>query len=504
MKILSAEQIKALDQFTIQNEPVASIDLMERASLAFVNWFTKKFHNEDGPVYIFCGPGNNGGDGLAIARLLHHAYYDIHLFRCIIGKSTSADYDRNLKRLPRHQAIKQSEIQKDNPFPDIPERAILIDGIFGSGLNRPVSGYWATLLQHLNQSNSTKVAIDIPSGLFADQHAEGMCFQAQYTFSFELPKLAFLFPENAEKVGHWEMASIGLHPQGIQQLNTSNYYIDQKLAQKFYRPRSKFSHKGTFGHALLLAGSYGMIGAALLSAKAALRSGVGLVSLHTAKIAYAIVQSSLPEVMVSIDEADHQITTLPKLDRYSAIGVGPGLGKHAQTKSALIQLLKMVKVPLVLDADALNILSENAAYLELIPKGSIITPHPKEFERLFGKSKNDFARNDLQRSKAKALGIFILLKGAHSCLATPDGDCYFNSTGNPGMATGGSGDVLTGLITGLLTQGYDAIAACILGIYLHGLAGDIAVQKLGSEEALIAGDLIDHLGFAFQQLQTKT
>jgi NAD(P)H-hydrate epimerase len=501
MKILSAHQTKQLDEFTIENEPIDSLALMERASMVFVNWFIKHFRQEDISVHILCGPGNNGGDGLSIGRLLHHANYDIHLHLCKIGSQTSADYDQNLKRLPRHSAIACQEINKEGPMPVIPKGAIIIDGIFGSGLNRPVEGYWAKLIEHLNTLEATRVAIDIPSGMFADQYTAGTSFTANYTFSFELPKLGFLFPENNSRVGQWATASIGLHPQGLQTLQTNNYYVDQTLARSLYRPREKYSHKGTYGHALVMAGSYGMFGAALLTAKAALRAGAGLVSLHTAKAAYNIVQTALPEVMADMDEHEHYISSMPDLDRYSVIGAGPGLGKHESTRAVIYQLVKTKNKPLVLDADALNILSKQSTLLSDLPEDTIITPHPKEFERLFGPTDNNFKRIELQRKKAKELKIIIVLKGAHTSIATPAGDCYFNSTGNPGMATGGSGDVLTGIITGLLAQSYSAVAAAILGVYLHGLAGDIAIEKGGSEEALIAGDLIEHLGFAFRQLR---
>lgn len=503
MKILSATQTKQLDQYTIKHEPIESLDLMERASMTFVNWFTQKFKLEDGEVFIFCGPGNNGGDGLAIARLLHHAYYNIHLNICKIGATTSLDFDKNLQRLPRHSAIAQTNIEKNHPFPKIPTGSIIIDGIFGSGLNRSVEGYWAELLAYLNEQKATRIAIDIPSGMFADQHTEGISFEAHHTLSFELAKLAFVFPENEQRVGQWEVSSIGLHTKGLEILQTSNYYIDLELAQSFYRPRKKYSHKGTFGHALIMAGSEGMYGAALLTAKAALRAGAGLVSLHSASGIVPIVQTALPEVIVSKDDHATWITQIPDVQKFTAIGIGPGIGKTEVTEAALIQLLKNCKKPLVLDADALNILAQHPHLYSIIPKQTIITPHPKEFERLFGPSDNDFARNQLQRAKAKELGIYIILKGAHTCIATPDGACYFNSTGNPGMATGGSGDVLTGIITALLAQSYDAKSAAILGIFLHGLAGDIGLQKIGSEEALIAGDLIDFLGLAFQGLKRE-
>lgn len=500
MKILSAEQIRALDAFTIKEEPIASIDLMERASLTFVNWFVEQFPNEDIPVQIFCGIGNNGGDGLAIARLLHQRFYTVAIVWCKISLNTSEDFAVNFKRLPKRKAIPLTAIKTEDELPEIKPNAIIIDAIFGSGLNRPVKGYWAKLIDWINTQANTVVSVDIPSGLFADQHTSSISIKADYTFSFELPKLAFLFPENQDKVGIWISQPIGLHKDFLKEVQSNFHYVDQLLAHSLLKARSKFDHKGTYGHALLLVGSYGKVGAAVLAAKACLRSGAGLVTVHAPSSAYQILQISVPEAMVSIDEDEHYFSSLPNLKPYKAIGVGCGLDKQKITTTALKKLLEQSEQPLVLDADALNILSEHPSWYSKIPEGSILTPHPKEFERLFGKTAHNFERNRLQREQAKKLGIYIILKGAHTCIACPDGNAYFNSTGNPGMATAGSGDVLTGIITGLIAVGYPSFEAALLGVYLHGLAGDIAAYNIG-EDSMIASDIIQHLGTAFQQLR---
>lgn len=499
MKILSAPQIRELDAFTIANEPIASIDLMERASLAFVHWFIKHFPEVDQHVYIFCGVGNNGGDGLAIARLLSRQFYDVTIYCCAISENTSADYKLNRQRLPKRQGLHLHELHVDDPFPEFPDHSILIDAIFGSGLNRPVSDYWASLLQHLNKQSAIRVAVDIPSGLFADQATSGTCFEAQYTLSFELPKLAFLFGENEKYVGQWETAAIGLSQKFMEQVVCMHYLLHIELIRQIYRPMPRFSHKGTFGHALLIMGSYGMFGAAQLATKACLRAGVGLATIHIPAAAYSIFQTTIPEAMVSVDPDEQILTTLPELKRYNAIGIGCGIGTASDTESLVNQLLEQAQHPLVIDADALNIIAKNE-WQYRIPKGSILTPHPKEFERLFGKSGNQFERFDLQKKKAEELGVYLLLKGANSCIAFPDGRCFFNSTGNAGMATGGSGDVLSGILTGLLAQGYTPGDAILLGVYLHGLAGDLAAAQL-SMPALIASDLIEYLGAAFLKIQ---
>ncbi|MFK7773727.1 MAG: NAD(P)H-hydrate dehydratase [Saprospiraceae bacterium] len=501
MKIFSANQIQKWDNFTIQQEPISSIDLMERASRIFIQWFMEKFPNYIKPISIFCGSGNNGGDGLAIARILQEHFYQVEVFICKIGNSPSSDFSKNLKRLPKFQNIKIHQLEKNNTFPILENQGILIDAIFGSGLNRSVEGYWGELLTHLNQQNQTIVSVDIPSGVFADQPTEGISIQADFTFSFQVPKLAFLFPENESRVGEWEFKSINLHPDFLEKTTTDFSYLEKKDIQGFIKTRKKYAHKGTFGHALIIAGSYGKIGAATLATKAALRTGAGLVSIHAPKCAYEILQISTPEAMVSIDENDLYFSQIQDIEKYKAIGIGPGLGTELTTEEALKVFLEKVKVPIVIDADALNLIAKNKEWLEFIPANSILTPHPKEFERLFGKTKNNFERNDLQRNFSKKYNIYLVLKGAHTCISTPEGKCYFNSTGNPGMATGGSGDVLTGILTSLLSQGYNSLEASILGVFLHGLAGDVALSQSVSLESLIASDLIENIGTAYNELR---
>lgn len=497
MKILTAEQIRQLDAYTIKNEPVDSIDLMERAALTFTYWFTEQFPDVARPIHVFCGPGNNGGDGLAIARMLHQRFYDVTVYRCRIGSNTSEDFDINLGRLPAHGGVPVQDIKKGGKLPELPRGAILIDGIFGSGLNRPVEGYWADLLEHLNAQPATRVAIDIPSGLFADSPTAGAVFHADFTFSFEMPKFAFFFPENQQRVGQWAARSIGLHPKAMEETPTPYFFVDEAFVKPLFRRRNKYGHKGTYGHALLLLGSYGKMGAAVLASRACLRAGAGLVSVRVPRCGYDILQIAIPEVMVSADRHQYLLSLIPDLEGYAAIGVGCGLGQKKVTRKALLDLLKKADQPLVIDADALNILGKHPEWQRHIPKGSILTPHPKEFERLFGKTSNGFERNELQGKKAKELGIHIVLKGAHTCTAAPDGSCYFNSTGNPGMATAGSGDVLTGIITGILAQGYAPLEAALLGVYLHGLAGDLAAKEWG-QEAMVAGDITERLGAAYK------
>jgi NAD(P)H-hydrate epimerase len=263
--------------------------------------------------------------------------------------------------------------------------------------------------------------------------------------------------------------------------------------------RRKYDHKGTFGHALLIAGSYGKMGAAILTAKACLRSGVGLVHAHIPKAGYEIMQTAVPEAMLSMDRYDHYFSALPELDMYHAVGAGPGLGMEKQSQMALKLLIQECQQNMVFDADALNILAENKTWLPFLPQGTILTPHPKEFQRLAGHWKDDFEKLDILRNFCSKYHVYLVLKGAHTATCFPDGKIYFNSTGNPGMATAGSGDVLTGMITGLLAQGYTPGQAAVIGVFIHGLAGDLAMKEKGME-SLIAGDIIEHLGRAFREV----
>jgi len=502
MKILSSKQTQDLDSYTIKNEPIKSIDLMERASTAFVDWFVHTFPDvEKTSVTIFCGIGNNGGDGLAVARLLRRKYYSVKIFLCSISPNTSEDFRKNLKRLPRRYAIPITTLTEGSSFPNLAEQEIIVDALFGTGLNRPIEGYWSNLIHFLNKLPNTIVAIDTPSGLYADKHSESAAIiEADYTVSFELPKLAFFFPENQNYIGECFILPIGLNQAFIDSSETSHYFLSAKEIKGALKKRKKFDHKGVYGHALLIGASYGMVGAIILAGKACLRSGAGLVSIHAPQSAYEILQISFPEGMVSVDPHQFYYSENPPLSFYKAIGCGCGLNKKPSSQKALKELLIAANIPLVLDADALNIISTNKEWLSYIPKNSILTPHVKEFTRLFGESSNDFERNELQRQKAKEYQVFIILKGANTCIATPDGICYFNTTGNPGMATAGSGDVLTGILTGLLAQDYPPETACQIGVYLHGLAGDIAASNM-SPESLIASDIIQYLGNAFQELR---
>lgn len=500
LPILTALQIKAADTYTIANEPVFSINLMERASVTFCKWFTEKFPNTATPVNIFCGKGNNGGDGLAVARLLCNQGFVLKVF--IVGNNApSSDFQTNYERLIAENENILFNIQQENDFPEIGANTIVIDALFGSGLNKTLEGIYKLLVEYLNNIDAVKVSIDIPSGLFCDERSEGIIFKAQYTFSFELPKYAFLLPENNVYVGNFYFESIGLNEHFIQEQISTQWYITFDDMVSRFRPRNKFGHKGIYGHSLIVAGSYGKMGAVVLAAKAALHSGSGLVSVYIPQCGYVVLQTGVPEAMVICDEKEKFISLINiEQKNYNAIGVGMAMGNHKKTAKALFTFLENQTQPLVLDADALNILAANTNYLHLIPKHTIVTPHPKEFERLFGKTENDYERHQLQLRKAVELGIIIILKGANTAIALPNGNTYFNSTGNAGMATAGSGDVLTGIITALLAQGYSAEDASIMGVYIHGKAGDAAAAKK-SQTYTTATDIIEALSSIFLSIE---
>jgi ADP-dependent NAD(P)H-hydrate dehydratase / NAD(P)H-hydrate epimerase len=501
MKILPVAKIREADAYTIENEPIASDELMERAATACYQWLKKRVDNKR-RVLVFCGMGNNGGDGLVIARLMGQHNHNIEVFVIRHSERFSLDFNLNFNRLQEVSSITVRDIYENSSLPAIGPDDVVIDAIFGSGLTKPATGLAASVIRHISSSQALVVAIDFPSGLMSDAHTDeksGPAVKADFTLTFQMPKLSFMFAENDAFIGEWKVIDIGLDQDFIGSLQVKDHLILKEDVGPLLHSRTKFSHKGTYGHALLIAGSYGKIGAAVLASRACLRSGVGLLHTHTPGAGAPILQTAVPEAMLSIDPDEHCFSQVPDLAMFTAIGTGPGIGFDDKTKRALKLLIQNTKLPLLFDADAITILGENRTWIPFVPKNSVFTPHPKEFERLVGPARNDFHRNQLQREFCIKYGVFVVLKGAHTCTCTPDGTCYFNSTGNPGMATGGSGDVLTGLILGLLAQHYSPKDACLLGVFLHGLAGDLAARKHGME-ALIAGDIVDFIGKAYKKL----
>ncbi len=497
MKILSAFQIRLADSYTIENEPVASIDLMERACDAFVSAFTELIPSKVS-VGIVSGVGNNGGDGLGIARKLKQKGYKVQVW-LLSTESLTPDGATNLARLKGQVPV--NKINVDSPMPDFSECEVLVDALFGMGLNRPASGFEAALIQSINKAGRQIIAVDTPSGLFSDEHTgKQPVVKADYTFTFQAPKLAFMMPENGPFVGQFKILDIGLHADYLAKAESYEYFTTVDEVKSLLKRRQKFSHKGHYGKALIIGGSIGKIGAVSLAAKACLRAGAGLVTCYVPRCGIISLQSSLVEAMVYPDKGKHRIVSDPSLGGYDVLGIGPGMGRHTDTAKVIKAILKKAVSPLILDADALNLLADNPEWMKLLPKNSILTPHGREFDRLAGKSSNDFEVMEKLRLMAVTYSVYIVYKGAHTCIATPQGTLHFNSTGNPGMATAGSGDVLTGIITGLVAQGYFPFDACKIGVMLHGLAGDFASEKMG-EESIIASDIIQELGSAYKLLR---
>lgn len=500
MKIFKAEQIRKIDSATIELEPVSSEDLMERAATAVSRWIAEKY-NSSHLLMIFAGPGNNGGDALAVARLLMVKGYQVRVFILSTGAPFSHDMQINLNRL-KSTPLTPEIISSPAELPAIIKGAIIIDGIFGSGLSRPPSGLFAETIKRINLSGETVISIDIPSGLYCDDVPISQCdeiISATYTLSFQFPKLSFMTEEGNYYTGKWEILDIGLLPEIIEKEPAQYYYITKSNVTRLLKPRGRFDHKGVFGHALIVAGSYGKAGAAILASHSALRTGAGLVTCHLPAECISAIQSSLPEVMANPDEGEEHIITPPDMSKYDAVGIGPGIGTDPDTRKAFAGMITSFRKPLVLDADALNILSLEPEMLSLLPENSVLTPHPGEFRRLTGVKSYGFDRIKLQKEFAARHKCIVVLKGANTSIALPDGRLFFNSTGNPGMATAGSGDVLTGIITSLMAQGFLPADAAITGVYLHGLAGDQALEE-NSPESLIAGDIIRNIGRAYKVL----
>jgi hydroxyethylthiazole kinase-like uncharacterized protein yjeF len=502
MKIFETNDIREIDAFTITHEPVSSSDLMERAASGCATWIAGNLLQNNSMI-IFAGPGNNGGDGWAIARLLADKGFDnIMLYHLRISEIISPDSELNRERLIGQGKVKIAYIRNADDFPELLASEVIIDALFGSGLTRKLDGLSAGLVRHMNASGCRIISIDIPSGLCGDDNTdypEDRIIHANETLTFQFPKRSFFFAENEKYTGKWHIIPIGLHQQILNEKQTCFYFTTTDSLVGKIKKRKAFNHKGTYGHALLIAGSYGMMGATILGARACMRTGTGLLTAHVPEKIYPLIQISVPEAIFSIDPDEFHFTSLPPLDKFSAIAVGPGIGETSETVLALKSLLQQYKKPIVIDADALNILSRNREMIDLLPENALLTPHPLEFDRLAGTSPDGYRRNQRQIEFSRKHKVFIILKGAYSSITFPDGRCYYNSTGNPGMATAGSGDVLTGMILSLLAQGYPPDEAAYIAPFIHGMAGDLAADEKG-QQAMIASDIIEHIGNAFNNI----
>jgi hydroxyethylthiazole kinase-like uncharacterized protein yjeF len=500
MKVFSKEQIYQGDKLTAERQNISSTDLMERAGTQIFNWMHMRMQGAQVPVHVFCGIGNNGGDGLVLARHLITHGYNVNTFVINCSDKRSKDFLVNYDRIKNVTKKWPTLLNCAEDFPEINPEDIIVDAIFGIGLNRPVDDWVKGLFMHFKASKAFTLCIDIPSGLFADKPVEdeNAVVWAGFTLSFASPKLVFFLPETAKYTVHWEVLDIGLDQEFLYTTKTQVELIGKHKVLPNYIPRDKFSHKGQFGHALIIGGSYGKIGAVTLTSKAVLSAGAGLVSVYVPKCGYVPLQTAFPEAMVITDADEDIITAIDFNIAPTVIGFGVGVGTSEKTMDAFETFLKNNKAPLVIDADGINILSKKKALLKLLPEATILTPHPKELERLVGSWKNDFEKLDKVKAFSKKHKLIIVIKGANSITVFGD-KLYINTTGNPGLSTAGSGDVLTGIITGLISQGYHPLTAAIFGVYLHGKSADIAVEDFGYQ-SLIASHVIEYLGEAYLDL----
>ncbi len=500
MKIFTAQQLLKAEKVTVKNSGITSADLMERASIKVFEWLNNFLKSTTTPIYIFCGIGNNGGDGLVVARLLVLQGYDVDVFVVNFTDKRSENFLKNYGLIKEVSKKWPTLMKSEADFPAIEDNAIIIDAIFGIGLNRPPEGWVKKLIQYLNNVDTFKLSIDMPSGLFAESPTEDFdsVFKPSHILTFQAPKMAFFLPETGKFAPSFDVLDIGLDKNYLESLIPFAQLISKRQALRFYKKREMFTHKNTYGHALIIAGSYGKIGAAILSAKAAFRSGAGVVTVFAPKCGYTVLQTTLPEAMLLTDINENYITDINFEFEPTVIGIGMGIGTNTATAAALKNLFSKSKIPLVIDADALNCISKNKPLLKLLPKNSILTPHPGELERLIGSWKNDYEKLEKTKKFSKKHNVIVVIKGFYTITLISE-NLYVNTTGNPGMATAGSGDALSGVLTGLLSQGYDPLVAAVFGVYLHGIAGDIASNKMGFE-AVMAGDIIENIGYAYLDL----
>ncbi|WNB18676.1 NAD(P)H-hydrate dehydratase [Marivirga arenosa] len=495
MKILNIQQIREADQYTIENEPIKSIDLMERASYELFTWITERFNN-DFSVYVLAGSGNNGGDGLVVARLLSESDYKVQVI-LPLGKNGSDDFEENLKRLKKINTISFLEELPEQ----ISEKSIIIDAIFGSGLSRPIEGRLADLIKKVNNFEANKIAIDMPSGLFADKASPSeIIFKADYTLSFQVPKLAFMMAENQEYIGEFEILDIKLDKEYINNClsDYSIYEVDSAIKNRL--KLKSIAHKGNRGRATIIAGGYARMGAAILAARACLHSGIGLISVQTCPHCIDIVQNQIPEALILTDENEYVLGSYLDYSKQDVIVFGPAIGFAHKTLVLLENLLKDYQGQLILDADAITLLAENRELLNLLPEGTILTPHHGEFKRLVGKYSNNFEAIMQLKSFCMHHKVVVVLKGKFSAVCDADGKISFNPTGNAGMAKGGSGDLLCGILAAIYPRIKNSYETAKLAVYLHGLSGDISKEEKG-ENFMTPSIMIEKLQNAFKKIE---
>lgn len=504
MKIYSAKQIHEADKATVEKENIPFYNLMERAGGYVYEWIHQRLQGQPVPIKVFCGIGNNGGDGLVIARLLEKNGYNVQTYIVNCSDKRSEGFLKAYEELKNASKKWPEVLKEESDLPEINPQDLVVDAIFGIGLNRCPDDWVKKLFSTINNSKAYILAIDIPSGMYMDKGLEedDIVIQSSFVLSFMSPKLPFFLPETGNYINMWDVIDIGVDPEYLANTDTDVELISKQEIQRMFKGRTKFSHKGMYGHSLIIGGSFGKMGAVTLATRAALRAGSGLVTAYVPQIGVPILQSSVPEAMVETDNFNGSV--FEEIDfqtEATAIAIGPGMGTDEKTVTAMASFLKTQKTPLVIDADALNIIAKRPQLMEQVPDLSILTPHPGELERLIGKWKDDFDKLEKTAKFAKNHNVVIVIKGAHT-ITVYDYKLFINTTGNPGLSTGGSGDVLTGVITGLLAQQYHPVESAIVGTYFHGMAADIAINQYGIE-GLLAGDVVEFLGRAYMSLFEK-
>lgn len=502
MKIFTTENIRNIDRVTIEEEGISSMELIHRVAEGVAGEIMSRW-SPNTPTVIFAGSGNNGADALIVAKLLIEAgFRPLILLFNFNGNSLSRDCRAARRELLDLPEVNLVEIIDRAELPVLTPRHLVVDGLFGTGLRDPLEGGFMMLARNISESGADVVSIDVPSGMFGDWNARIIgrnVVHATLTMAVQFPRLAFFLSDNADLVGEWKLIDIGLSRRATEETPTKYYLVEREDVKAVLHPRAPFSSKADYGHALLIAGCYGMMGAAVMAAKGAIRSGAGKVSVHSPRCGFQIIQGQVPEALFSPDPNEIVISDMTPRFGWTAIGVGPGIGVNDATRGALETLIKTIKRPMVLDADALNIIARTPGLMDHVAPGSILTPHAGEFDRLFGTQTSAEARLLKALEVAHTYRVIIVLKGHYTATVRPDGKVFFNSTGTPAMATGGSGDVLTGIITSLLAQGYKPEAASVAGVYIHGLAGEIAAETEG-EYGLSALDIAAATGKAIRSI----
>jgi len=497
MKILTAEQIREIDSKTIAYENISSLELMKRASKAFFDWFTARFTDKNLSISIFSGTGNNGGDGLVVARMLHKSGYKIKVFIVEYSQHYSEDCAHNIRRA-KVENISVKKITSTGDIPSLSDCEIIIDAIFGTGLNREITGITREVIEKINGSGKKIISMDVPSGLSMEGKTH-FAVQATETVTMQIPKLALYLPDNKNYTGEVHLVDIGLSKTAIDDAETSFYFVTKQEIKELLKPLEKFAHKGTQGHSLLIGGSIGKMGSVCLASRAALKTGCGLVTAFVPRCGTSVLQAAFPEAMVIEDQNNTHITEIDFDIHPDAVGVGVGLSELPETQHAFYRFLQQNTAPLVIDADGLNILSKNKEWLGILSSKTILTPHPKELSRLIGEWSEDYDKIYKVRAFAKECNLIIVLKGANSLIIDSE-NVYVNSTGTPALATAGSGDVLTGIITSLLAQGYEPLSAAKAGVFIHGLTANLSATKIHAR-SFLASDIIENIGNAYFEIE---